>query len=115
LLAIGGASSLIFATACLTPLSNLVQGLVIAVSRPFATGDKISIGSMSPLIGLVEHFGWYQSRLRTANNELVVLPNSMLAKEQVVNLSRRTSKKIQATFRVRYDDLPKVHPLLEEL
>jgi len=52
LLAIGGASSLIFATACLTPLSNLVQGLVIAVSRPFATGDKISIGSMSPLIGL---------------------------------------------------------------
>ena len=63
----------------------------------------------------MEHFGWYQSRLRTANNELVVLPNSMLAKEQVVNLSRRTSKKIQATFRVRYDDLPKVHPLLEEL
>jgi len=112
IVAVGSLSSVVFGLACQAPLSNVVQGLIIAVSGPFATGDKIQC---SGLTGVVEDFGWYQSVIRTDANDLVTLPNSMLAGKQVVNLSRRSAKKIATTLRLRYADLPKIEKLIGEL
>ena len=92
----------------------VILSLLIAVSSPFTVGDKIAL-SGGGLIAFVEDFGWYQTRLRTLDNELITLPNSALAVEKVVNLSRRTSKKVVTTLRVRYADLPAVDGLIDEL
>lgn len=111
-LALGGLSSLVFGLACQTPLANVVKGLVIAASGAFATGDKISAAGIS---GVVEEFGWYQSRIRTDANELVTLPNAALADKQIVNLSRKTATKMDANLRLRYSDLPKMGKVIDEL
>ena len=111
-LALGGLSSLVFGLACQTPLANVVKGLIIAASGSFATGEKISAAG---LVGVVEEFGWYQSRIRTDGNELVTLPNSALADKQIVNLSRKTAKKLVAHMRLRYADMPKIRKVIDEM
>lgn len=45
----------------------------------------------------------------------MTLPNSALADKQITNLSRMTAKKITATLRVRYADLPKMRAVIAEL
>lgn len=57
----------------------------------------------------------YQTRLRTLGDELLTLPNSALATTQVVNLSRRKTKPILSTLRVRYADVPRVGDMVDEL
>jgi len=111
-LALGGLSSLVFGLACQTPLANVVKGLIIAASGAFATGDKISSAGLT---GVVEEFGWYQSRIRMDSNELVTLPNAVLADKQIINLSRRSAKKIVSQLRLRYEDLPKINEAISEM
>eukprot|EP00966_Prymnesium_polylepis_P050706 1174081-Prymnesium_polylepis.1 len=100
ILAVGSLSSVVFGLACQTPLANVVQGVITAVSNPYATGEKIKCAGIGTCV--VEDFGWYQSRLRTETNELVTMPNSMLSGRQVTNLSRRSSVKLSTTLRLRY-------------
>ena len=111
-LALGGFSSLVIGLACQTPLANIIKGLVIAASGSFAIGEKISVAGIT---GVVQEFGWYQSRLRLADNSVVTLPNSAIADKQIVNLSRRAAKKLESTLRLRYKDLPKLPVVIEEI
>jgi small-conductance mechanosensitive channel/CRP-like cAMP-binding protein len=66
-------------------LGNLFSGLVLELEAPFAHGDWVRIGSFE---GTIEETGWRTTKIRTRVNELVTLPNAMLAKEAVVNYSR---------------------------
>lgn len=66
-------------------LSNLFSGLVLELEAPFTHGDWVRIGGFE---GTVEEIGWRSTKIRTRLNELVTLPNAMLAKEAVVNYSR---------------------------
>ena len=43
------------------------------------------------------------------------MPNSLLAGKQVVNLSRRKTKKINTTLRINYEDASKVEGLIGAL
>ena len=57
----------------------------------------------------------YQSRIRLDTNELVTLPNAALAEREIVNLTRKTAKKVVATLRVRYADVNKIERVIDEL
>lgn len=109
-----GIGSIVIGLAIAEPLGNVFAGLMLLFERPFAVGDWIKIGSST---GQVVESNWRSVHLRTFVNELVVVPNSTLAKETFVNLSRPSKlhcENIELGF--SYDDAPnKVRLMLQDL
>lgn len=61
-------------------LGNLFSGIALHLEDTFEVGDVIKSGDH---IGVVEGFRWRGTRIRTFNNNLVVLPNSVVARERL--------------------------------
>jgi small-conductance mechanosensitive channel len=66
-------------------LSNLFAGLHIVSDEPVKVGDYVEIGT--DIAGTVEDIGWRSTRLQTIQNNVIIIPNSHLAKSVIVNLS----------------------------
>jgi len=61
-------------------LGNLFAGIALHLENSFTPGDVIRSGEH---FGIVEAVRWRGTRLRTFNNNLVVVPNSMLARDRL--------------------------------
>ncbi|WP_019906766.1 mechanosensitive ion channel domain-containing protein [Methylobacterium sp. 77] len=82
-LSIGG---LAVAFASRETLSNVFGAGILAIDRPFRRGDWISTGDTK---GTVEHVGIRSTRVRTADDSLIVVPNGKLSDAVVNNLGTR--------------------------
>lgn len=85
LLAALGVSSLVIGLALQEPLGNLFNGISLLMARPFRKGDWIQIGDEK---GKVKDFNWRSVKIVNRDNELIVLPNNLMGKEIIKNLSR---------------------------
>lgn len=65
-------------------LSNFAAGVLIILFRPFKVGDYIKVGSCE---GFVREIKIVQTSLRTYANEEVVVPNSVVMANSIVNKS----------------------------
>lgn len=81
-----GIGSLAIGLAAQDTLSNMFAGLVLMLDRPLAVGERIQLESGE--VGDVETIGIRATRIRTIDETLLVVPNSLLVKGRVVNLSR---------------------------
>ena len=63
-------------------LKNIFAGIVILFDRPFQVGDKIEIGSF---YGEVKKIGLRSTRIETADDSLVAVPNAELMNQSVSN------------------------------
>ena len=81
-----GIGSLAVALAAQETLSDTISGFVIMVDQPFRLGDRIEILELDTW-GDVEDIGLRSTRIRTMNNRMVIVPNSVIAKSLVVNHS----------------------------
>jgi small-conductance mechanosensitive channel len=79
-----GALTVALSLALQDVLKNLVSGIYILLERPFVIGDHITL---APYTGQVEDIQIRYTALRTANDQRVIIPNSMLFSSAVVNLS----------------------------
>jgi MscS family membrane protein len=84
-----GITGLAVALAAQETLSNLLGSIVILADRPFFLGDKVKIG---PDEGVVEHVGIRSTRLRTANGDVITIPNRTVAAASVLNFSKTTQQ-----------------------
>jgi len=66
-------------------LGNFFAGLYILADRPVNLSDYIRLDSGAE--GLVVRIGWRSTLLRTGQNNMVVVPNSTLAKAVITNFS----------------------------
>ncbi|HWM94156.1 MAG TPA: mechanosensitive ion channel domain-containing protein [Thermoanaerobaculia bacterium] len=82
LIATSAVTSLVLGLALQPILSNFFAGLVISVERPFRINDWIKVGDFE---GRVVSITWRTTHLRTRENDNLVIPNSKLADERVVN------------------------------
>jgi len=82
LIATSAVTSLVLGLALQPILSNFFAGLVISVERPFRINDWIRVGEFE---GRVVSITWRTTHLRTRENDNLVIPNSKLADERVVN------------------------------
>lgn len=80
-----GVGSVAVALALQDTLSNFFAGVYLLVDRPMSPGDYIRLDSGQE--GFVVHMGWRSTSLRTLPNNLVNVPNSMLAKAAITNFS----------------------------
>lgn len=86
-----GAAGLAVGLALKDSLGQLASGVMLMVLRPFHGGETIRVGEHE---GVVEHVGLFQTLLRTGDNRLVTLPNSVLTAQPVINFSRCETRRI---------------------
>jgi len=83
-----GVGSLAVGLAAQDTLGNLVAGFVLLLDRPFKIGDRIQLSTGE--LGDVVEIGMRATRIQTLDDTVLVIPNSVLTKEKVVNQSRPT-------------------------
>ena len=67
-------------------LGNFIAGLVIALTQPVRIGDRVSYGGIE---GTVEEIGMTYTFIRTLDRRRLIVPNSKLASDTIVNSSIR--------------------------
>ncbi len=83
-----GVVSIVLGLALQELLSNLMAGIVMSVERPFKIGDWIQIGSTTE--GEVVEQTWRATLVRTREGDHLLIPNSLAARETLVNFDRPT-------------------------
>jgi small-conductance mechanosensitive channel/CRP-like cAMP-binding protein len=69
-------------------LGNLFAGLALQAQRPFDLGEWIQIDREGMQLGQVIEMNWRATKLLTADNQELNVPNSQLARTPILNLSR---------------------------
>lgn len=69
--------------------NNFISGLILLLERPINVGDRIEIGSVN---GEVVSIGARSTRVLTNDNIAIIVPNSKLVSENVVNWSYEGNK-----------------------
>ncbi|MBR4883953.1 MAG: mechanosensitive ion channel family protein [Lentisphaeria bacterium] len=103
LLAGAGVIGLAVALASRDTLSNFFGTIVIAGDSPFRIGDLIKTGMVE---GIVEHVGARSSRIRSRDESLYTIPNSLLAADAVCLISRKGLIKYSPELGLIYQTSP---------
>jgi small-conductance mechanosensitive channel len=83
-------ASVVFGLAAQNTLSNLVAGCTLLLYRPFHIDDLIQVATPTGTeVGLVERLTLGYTMLRTPDDRLVIVPNSLMASQVSLNLNRR--------------------------
>lgn len=81
-----GVGSLAVGLAAQDTLSNMFAGFTLMLDRPFRVGERIQLATGE--VGDVEAIGIRATLLRTVDETVLVVPNALLVKERIVNVSR---------------------------
>jgi MscS family membrane protein len=65
-------------------IADAIAGVIILVDQPFRMGDRVEIESLGTW-GDVEDIGLRTTRIRTRDNRMVIIPNSVISNNQIVN------------------------------
>ena len=66
-------------------VANFIGGLILILDHPFRIGNYVEIGNAQR--GRVEHIGMRSTRIRTRDDVLVTVPNSVIVNQQIFNES----------------------------
>lgn len=98
---IAAAATLAIGFAMQNVIRNFVSGVFIFMERPFRIGDWIEWGDYS---GRVEDISLRVTRVRTFDNELLTVPNSLLTDDVVKNPVDANQLRLKFLFGIGYDD-----------
>jgi small-conductance mechanosensitive channel len=108
-----GLLALALSLAAQDTLSDAVSGFLILVDQPFRVGDRIEISELGTW-GDVTHIGTRTTRILTTDSRMVIVPNSTIGKNQVVNYSIPDPRyRVQMDIGIGYgQDIEKVCQLI---
>ncbi len=103
LLAGMGVIGLVIAFAAQDTLGNFISGMFLLTDRPFKVGDLVLMENGDYC--RVEQIGMRSTKLyNTFDHDMIILPNSKIANEKVINLTEPDNKmKVKITVGVAYD------------
>ena len=97
-----GIGSLAIALAAQAALTDTISGFAIMIDRPYRIGDRIEIQELATW-GDVVDIGLRSSSIRTRDNRMVIVPNSVISQSLIVNYSYPDTKyRIQVHLGVAY-------------
>lgn len=96
-----GIAGLAVALALQGILENFVAGLIVIVQKPFRAGDEIILEDHK---GLVTDIDLRTTRVKTYNGEMVVIPNTVVFRSTLVNLTHAGVVRTQVAFGIDYRD-----------
>jgi len=109
-LAIVGAAGLAIGLALKDSLSNFSSGVMLVFFRPFQVGDQIEAAGTG---GVVESIGIFNVTLKTPDNRVITVPNSLIYGGTITNYNAERTRRIDLTVAIAYDaDIPQAKSLL---
>jgi small conductance mechanosensitive channel len=115
LIAFMGAGALAIGLALQDSLSNLASGLLIILLHPYKDEDSIEVGE-DRLTGTVDTVRFFHTILRTPDNSRLLVPNSEVMGNPIINFTDLGWRRIDLAFSIGYDDdLRRAKQILEEL
>lgn len=82
-----------------TSISNIISGFFLVLERSFSIGDMIKSGEV---VGIVESVDLLSVNVRTLDNKLVRLPNEVVLKQSLTNLTYYPVKRIDCVLSIAY-------------
>lgn len=104
-LAIGGAMN--------GSLGNLAGGVMILLFKPFKVGEQIEAQGF---VGIVKEIGIFATKIITADNKTVILPNGALSTGVITNNNEEGSLRVDLTIDIaNTKDFPKAQKIALEV
>ncbi len=111
--AIIGAAGLAIGFALQGSLSNFAAGVMLIIFRPFKAGDVVEAGGST---GSVEEVRIFNTIMKTPDNKKVIIPNSKITGDTIVNYSSKDKRRVDMVFGIGYDDdIRKAKETLEQI
>lgn len=98
--AILGAAGLAVGLSLQGSLSNFAGGMLIILFKPFRVGDTIEAQNVIGTVGEIQIF---VTKLITANNQTIFVPNGILSNGVITNYSLEKNRRANLLFNISYD------------
>jgi small conductance mechanosensitive channel len=79
-------------------LQNFASGILIMLLKPFVVGDNILTQGMEGTVSTIQIF---YTIVTTFDNRTVILPNSMLSNNMIINISRVGSRRMDIQYKFK--------------
>lgn len=96
IVATSGVAAIVLALALQNTLADVFAGIAVGIEAPFHVGDRILIGDKTE--GQVVQVNWRSIRIQTDGDDVATVPNSLVAKAEIVNRSyplKRTASSVE--------------------
>ncbi len=115
LITIVGAAAIAIGLALQDTLANLASGLLIIMLHPYKEEDSVEVGE-NRLTGTIDSVQFFHTVLRTPDNSLLLIPNSEVMGNPILNFTELGWRRIDMKFTIGYnDDLRLAKQILEEI
>jgi small conductance mechanosensitive channel len=112
-IAVLGAAGLAVGLALQSSLQNFAAGFMLLIFRPFKDGDFVEAAGTS---GMIEKIGIFSTVMHTGDNKEVIIPNGAIYSSNIINYSKRSTRRIDMIFSISYnDDLRVARDVLTEI
>jgi len=112
-IAVIGAAGLAVGLALQGSLSNFAAGVLMIIFRPYKVGDLIEAAGV---LGTVEEIQIFTTQVLTPDNRLVIIPNSKLTADNIINYTAKPARRIDMVFGVSYsDNIDKVKEVISDV
>ena len=81
-------------------LTNVISGFTLLYTKPFSSGDFVEVAGQS---GSVQEIGLTYTKLHTADNKSVYIPNSAVTATEIVNYTVLGTRRVAIEIGVSYD------------
>ena len=98
-----GIAGIVAGFAARDSLENFIAGVTVLVDKPFGVGDYIKVNDQ---YGQVDEITLRSTRLRTVRNRIMVLPNTEMIKEKVMNHTKQNVLRLDIPFGIAYKERP---------
>lgn len=113
LVAVLGTATLSIGLALQGSLSNFAGGVLILIMKPFRVGDYIITPDKE---GTVTGLDIFYTRMLTADNRLVVIPNGTLSNSNIINVTHEPIRRLDLSVSIDYsENIKKVKDILDRL
>ena len=110
-LAIFGAIGLAVGLALKDSFSNFAAGVMLVFFRPFKSGDFIEAAGIS---GIVQSISIFNTVLKTPDNRIIIVPNSLIHADTITNHSAEDMRRIDLIIGIGYnDDIARAKALIQ--
>lgn len=108
-----GLGGVVFALAAQDIAKNLFGGFAIIVDKPFIVGDSVETAGAT---GVVEDITFRSTKIRTTEDTVVTIPNSVLSNQAIVNSTKREKRKYEMKLEILSDtSLEKIKSVLDKI
>lgn len=90
--ATSGVVAIVIGLALQNTLADVFAGIAVGIEGPFRVGDRVQLGDK--IEGDVVQVNWRSIRIQTDGNDVAIIPNSVVAKAEIVNRSYPNERRV---------------------